>query len=152
MNAAHTSLRVHRFVAEDFPTYRAWYADALLDQHLGPMDDDWLVHVLADTEGEQWTVWAGEALVAVIGLTPHPETDGWVITDFAVDPARRGQGLGRRALQALLAQPEMARRERWLAYVAQDNPQAQAFFDALGWTRQAAPSAEDPFWTFTWQQ
>lgn len=152
MNSEHTALRVRRFEAQDFPRYRAWYADALLNQHLGPMDDEWLAHVLADTEGEQWTVWEGEALRAVIGLVPDPDHGVWVITDFAVDPARRGQGWGRRAWQALRALPAMKTRRHWRAYVAEDNPRALAFFDVLDWTRLVAPSAEDPFWTFGWQQ
>jgi hypothetical protein len=52
----------------------------------------------------------------------------------------------------LLAQPAMHTRRHWRAYVAEDNRGAQAFFDALGWQRLAAPSAEDPFWTYTWRR
>lgn len=143
---------VRRFAASDFATYRAWYADPPLDRHLGPMDEAWLAHVLTDTEGEQWTVRADDALVAVIGLTPDADAGAWVITDLAVDPARRRQGLGRRALQVLLADPSVRRRDRWLAYVAEDNPSARAFFDALGWTRQTPPSTDDPFWTYAWRR
>lgn len=139
MTPTPPSLVVRRFAADDFPTYRAWYADALLNQHLGPMDDEWLAHVLADTEGEQWAVLSNGALVTVIGLTPDATNSAWVITDLAVDPARRGQGWGRRALHAVLAQPALRTRHHWRAYVAQDNPQAQAFFDALGWRRMRAP-------------
>jgi len=143
-------LEVRRFAAEDFPTYRSWYADARLNRHLGPMDEDWLAHVLADTEGEQWAVRSDAALVAVIGLTPDPEQSAWVITDFAVDPTRRGQGWGRRAWAALLAQPALRERRSFRAYVAEDNPEALAFFEVLGWQRLAAPSREDPFWALAW--
>lgn len=152
MNSEHTSLWVRRFEARDFPVYRSWYTDPLLDKHLGPMDDEWLAHVMADSVGEQWAIGEAEALVAVIGLAPDPDHAAWVITDFAVDPARRSQGWGRRAWQALLALPTMQTRRHWRAYVAEDNPGAQAFFDALGWTRQSAPSPEDPFWTVVWQR
>lgn len=151
-DAVCSALNVRRFQADDFVVYRRWYADPRLDRHLGPMDDEWLAHVLADIEGEQWAVLADGALVAVIGLTPDAEHDAWVITDVAVDPARRGQGWGRRALHALLALPAMQTRHRWRAYVAEDNPQAQGFFDALGWRRLSAPSADDPFWTYGWQR
>jgi len=41
------TLTLRRVAAEDFGTDRRWYADALLNQHLGPMDDGWLVHALA---------------------------------------------------------------------------------------------------------
>ncbi|WP_043700692.1 GNAT family N-acetyltransferase [Tepidimonas taiwanensis] len=152
MNSEHTSLWVRRFEAQDFPVYRQWYADPLLDQHLGPMDDDWLAHVMADPVGEQWALGKAQALVAVIGLVPEPEHGAWLISDFAVDPSQRGRGWGRRARQALLAQPAMHARRHWRAYVAEDNPGAQAFFDALGWTRQSAPSPEDPFWTYAWRR
>lgn len=147
-----STLEVRRFAAEDFPTYRAWYADARLNRHLGPMDEEWLAHVLADTEGEQWTVRYGAALVTVIGLTPDPEHGAWVLTDWAVDPALRGQGWGRRAWAALLAQPALRERRCFRAYVAEDNPEALAFFEALGWRRLAAPSREDPFWALAWVQ
>ncbi len=145
-------LQVRRFRAEDFPTYRVWYADAVLDRQLGPLDDEWLAHVLADTEGEQWVGVAAGVLVAVLGLVPDAEHDTWVITDIAVDPARRGQGWGRRIVQAVLALPALPPRHRWRAFVAEDNPQAQGFFEALGWQRLCAPSADDPFWTYGWQR
>lgn len=151
-DAVCSTLNMRRFQADDFVVYRRWYADALLNGHLGPMDDEWLTHVLADTEGEQWAVLADGGLVAVIGLTPDAEYDAWVITDVAVDPARRGLGWGRRALHALLALPAMQTRHCWRAYVAEDNPQAQGFFDALGWQRLCAPGADDPFWAYAWQR
>lgn len=90
----HAVMEVRRFQAGDFAAYRRWYADPLLDRHLGPMDDEWLADVLADTNGEEWAVLADGVLLAVVGLTPDPEVGCWVITDFAVDPRRRGQGWG----------------------------------------------------------
>jgi ribosomal protein S18 acetylase RimI-like enzyme len=151
-DAIGCALNVRRFLADDFVVYKHWYADALLDRHLGPMDDAWLAHVLTDTDGEQWVALADGTLVAVIGLAPDPEYDAWVITDVAVDPARRGQGWGRSAVHALLALPAMQTRHRWRAYVAEDNPQAQSFFDALGWQRLKCPDTDDPFWTYGWQR
>lgn len=143
-------LQVRRFAAEDFPVYRRWYADPLLDHQLGPMDDDWLDSVLTDPQQEAWSAFVAGQLVAVIGLSFDPETNFWVITDIAVDPARRRQGLGRTALQALLAYPELAGRKHWRALVADDNPQSQAFFTALGWQRLGTPTSDDPFWTYVW--
>ena len=64
------------FEAADFPAYRAWYADAELDAHLGPMDEDWLTFVLADKDGRQFSYLAQEKLVAVIGVNPLIATLG----------------------------------------------------------------------------
>lgn len=148
----HAVMGVRRFQAGDFAAYRRWYADPLLDRHLGPMDDEWLADVLADTNGEEWAVLADGVLLAVVGLTSDSEVGCWVITDFAVDPRRRGQGWGRRAWQALCALPALKARPHWRAYVADDNPQAQAFFEAQGWRRLEALGIEDGLWTYCWQR
>lgn len=142
-------LTLRPFQAQDFPAYRAWYADDRLNRHLGPMDDDWLDHVLSDVRGEQWALLSGGELRAVIGLVPEdrPEAPAgsWLVTDLAVAPSLRRQGWGRRAWQSLTALPRMQAR-RWHAIVAQDNPQALAFFQAMGFRITRQPQAEDPFW------
>lgn len=56
------------------------------------MDDEWLAPFLTDTEGEPLAALAGEALVAVQGLSQDPEHEAWVISDLAIDPAHHGKG------------------------------------------------------------
>ncbi len=42
------SLKMQEFAREDFPEYRNWFADSLLNAQLGPMgDDEWLEFVLS---------------------------------------------------------------------------------------------------------
>nr|WP_313417318.1 GNAT family N-acetyltransferase [Brevundimonas diminuta] len=134
--------RLRLFEATDFATYRAWYADAELDEHLGPMDEDWLAFVLADQQGRQFSYLQDEMLAAVVGVAPDPERDAWVVTDIAVDPARRRQGLAQRALDAVTAHEALAQRPRRLAYVMPDNPGARRFFTAQGWRCIAEADAD----------
>lgn len=151
MSLQQSTLTVRRFVEADFPVYQAWFANEQLHRQLGPVDEEWLTHVLTDVEGEQWSFFVDDELVAVVGLVPDQDNNAWVISDFAVDPARRRQGWGRRAWETLLALPARMQRINWRAYVAADNLQAQAFFDALGWLRLMPPSSGDPYWAFAWR-
>lgn len=137
------SLTVRPFVAADFEEYRRWYEDAELDEQLGPMDDAWLDYVLSDSEGAQCVWLDGERMVAVVGLAIDPEQGAWVITDIAVDPARRRHGLGRRAVEAVMAQPQFSTLSRWLAYVMADNPTAHHFFTSLGWAQTHDPPDDE---------
>ncbi|MEN5170345.1 GNAT family N-acetyltransferase [Brevundimonas pondensis] len=135
--------RLRLFEAADFPAYRAWYADAELDAHLGPMDEDWLTFVLADKDGRQFSYLAQEKLVAVIGVAPDPDLDAWVVTDIAVDPALRGLGWAGRALTSLMRHEALGARPRRLAYVMSDNPGARRFFTAQGWRCITETKADD---------
>ena len=135
--------RLRLFEAADFPAYRAWYADAELDAHLGPMDEDWLTFVLADKDGRQFSYLAQEKLVAVIGVAPDPDLVAWVVTDIAVDPALRGLGWAGRALTSLMRDEALGARPRRLAYVMSDNPGARRFFTAQGWRCIAETKADD---------
>lgn len=136
------------FLRDDFAEYRAWYDDPQLNEQLGPMDEEWLEYVLADRGGEQLCFFEESRLVAVIGLAEDPDVDAWVISDIAVNPALRGQGIGRRALQLLLEHPRYRRRRIWQAYVTEDNPAARAFFARLGWHCVAEPGAEEPMYCY----
>ena len=135
--------RLRLFEAADFPAYRAWYADAELDAHLGPMDEEWLAFVLADQDGRQFSYLADEKLVAVVGVSPDPDLDAWVVTDIAVDPALRGLGWAGRALTSLMRDEALGARPRRLAYVMSDNPGARRFFTAQGWRCIAKANADD---------
>ena len=130
------------FEAADFPAYQAWYADAVLDEHLGPMDEDWLAFVLADQEGRQFSYLSDGKLVVVVGVAPDPDLDAWVVTDIAVDPALRRQGMAQRALHAVMTHETLRGRPRRLAYVMSDNPDARRFFIAQGWRCIAEANAD----------
>lgn len=134
--ALDRTLTLRRFAASDFATYRAWFVDGELDRRLGPIDDAWLGHVLAERDGLQYAALDAGRLVAVAGvLHPRPGTVWGAVTDVAVAPARRGAGIGRRVLAALLVRPELASVAEWRAWVEQDNHAALAMLDACGWRR-----------------
>ena len=116
-------MRYAHFTRADFPAYRGWYADEELNRQLGPMDAAWLEQVLAKATGVQLSFFLGEALVAVAGVALPPTPDlPYVITDLAVQPERRRQGIGSTALALLLAAAEFAEATVWEAYVSPGNP------------------------------
>lgn len=141
-------LSVRPFVVADFEEYRRWYEDPELNERLGPMDDEWLEAVMADREGAECVCLDNGRMVAVVGLAVDPEQEAWVISDIAVDPALRRQGLGRRAIEAVLAQPQFDIRSTWLAYVVPDNPAAHHFFTSLGWSETRKPTSRDEMYCF----
>lgn len=147
--SAPAALSVRAFTAEDYPMLQVWFEDPVLDEELGPLDDEWLEHVLTDEAGEQLVVEADGAPFAVVGLVwANGEHREHVISDIAVDPARRGQGLGRTALDQVVAHVEREAPDGWLAFVVPDNVAAFAFFTALGWEHVAEPADEDDMHTF----
>ena len=146
MTQKHSDLRL--FAATHFTEYLSWYADAELNDQLGPMDDEWLDFVLTDQEGRQFSYLEDGRLSAVIGVAPDPDKDVWVVTDLAVNPALRRHGIGRRALTAVTEYGEFLSRPRWLAYVMSGNPVAHRFFTAQGWQCVAGPEGEDGMYSF----
>ena len=45
-----------KFIQTDFPEYKSWYNDTELNMRLGPMDDDWLEHVMNAKDSYQHSV------------------------------------------------------------------------------------------------
>ncbi|SIQ18372.1 GNAT family N-acetyltransferase [Aquipseudomonas alcaligenes] len=136
------------FLRDDFAEYRSWYNDPQLNKQLGPMDEEWLEYVLNDSDGEQLCFFEKSRMVAVVGLAEDPHVGAWVISDIAVNPALRGQGIGRRALELLLKHPRYQYQRVWQAYVMEDNSAARIFFARLGWLCVAEPGAEDPMYCY----
>lgn len=145
-------MRYTRFTRADFPAYCGWYADEELNRQLGPMDTAWLEHVLADATGVQLSFFLGDTLVAVLGVAFPPTPDlPYVITDLAVQPERRRQGIGRTALALVLAAAEFAEATVWEVYVSPDNPCAQQFFARQGWAQSAVATHEDAMLTYQYR-
>ena len=125
----------NKFKEEDFPEYKSWYADAELNTQLGPMDEEWLEHVLHEEDGDQYSVYLEEELIAVIG-TKHPkppEYPEYYITDIAVKPIRRREGVGTQVLAEFLQLDEFKDYKTWRLYISETNPIAIAFFTKNGW-------------------
>lgn len=128
------NVRFTKFTAEDFPEYKAWYEDAELNMRLGPMDDAWLDHILTENNGCQYSVFCEKELIAVIGiLFPNPEHPAYYITDFAIKPALRNQGIGSEVLLELVKLHPLKRGETWRMFIDERNPRAKIFFERNGW-------------------
>ncbi|WP_157974448.1 GNAT family N-acetyltransferase [Lewinella sp. IMCC34183] len=128
--------RLRPFAATDFPEYHRWFADPELRTTLGGVDAEWLAYVLNDTTGQELAVCAGAGLVGVIGVTFPTDGEGCpVITNLAIKPDRRRQGIGTRALRLLTKTIPAAPGQCWTCYVALSNRAAQRFFVANQWTR-----------------
>lgn len=138
-----------RMVREDWEWIQRWFEDETLNRELGPLDDEWLEHVLADTEGVQLVIESAHpstgqlAPIAVVGVAWGDGEHGHGITDLAIDPARRGFGLGRSAIDATIAWPEHPETESWIAFVDTDNTGARSFFTAIGWTYEGLDGEAD---------
>jgi GNAT superfamily N-acetyltransferase len=142
-------MRYARFTRADFACYGAWYADEELNRQLGPMDEAWLEYVLSDQGGVQLSFYLDDELVAVAGVALPPEPGRpHVVTDLAVQPGRRGQGIGSVVLALLLAAEEFVDSAGWEAYVSPDNPGAQRFLERRGWTCVAAPGDDNEMLTY----
>lgn len=128
-----TAVRMLR--ASDWGWLSRWFTDPDLANELGPLDAEWLEHVLNDSEGVQLVVEDGAGRpLATVGCTWDPTGHSHIITDIAVDPLLRRRGVGRRALDAAIRWPRHPKTGMWTAFVHIDNHAARAFFTALGWT------------------
>lgn len=86
--------------------------------------DAFLLRVLDDAGAPVGVLW--------VGSHPRRSDAGWVY-DIEIDEARRGEGLGRRAM---LAAEQVARDAGWTAIglnVFGSNPRARALYDSLGY-------------------
>lgn len=131
------TLTVRRLNRSDWAWIKSWFRDAELNAELGPLDLEWLDHVLGDHGGVEVVVEESGRPVALVGCVWGDADNDHAITDFAVDPARRRAGLGARVLAAVLAwdgHPAPRDGGRWTTYVMEDNRRAHAFFSAQGWT------------------
>jgi len=129
-------MKIRPFQAGDFPQYESWFADPVLSAQLGPMDRDWLQHVLNDTGGIEYSILRDDELAAVVGVClPVEAHPYYFVTDLAVRPELRGSGIGRAVMSLVMNRPELQSSPLWRASVRPDNPGALAFLIKLGWTR-----------------
>lgn len=137
-------MQIRRFRVDDFESYLSWFEDAELNAQLGPMDEEWLAYVMSSEEGAQFSFTVGDELLAVAGVQfPAPGYDCYYLSDLAIQPQRRRQGLGRQALALLLAHPGLQATAHWRCGVAMPgNPAALAFFSLAGWQSRQVDEAD----------
>lgn len=85
-------------------------------------------NTLSDPARQCWGLWEGERLLAAAGVGPAAE--GLSIYSVAVEPARQGQGLGRRLMAGLLA--VLPRDRALVVEVDSGNRPARALYESFG--------------------
>ena len=127
-------MEIREFLAGDWSWVQEWFQDALLDRELGPMDRDWLDAVMAERNGVQLVGTIDRKPVALIGCVwgtdQHPSH---YLTDIAVAPSMRGQGLASKALQLVIAWPGHPSTAKWTAFVNPRNTPAQSLLRKNLW-------------------
>ncbi|MFF1946029.1 GNAT family N-acetyltransferase [Rhodococcus qingshengii] len=149
------TLHVRPMRRSDWEWVQQWFEDETLNRELGPLDEEWLIHVLSQSDGVQLIVEENTdsdaaqgnpvALVGVAwGRAEHEESElSHGITDIAIDPARRRSSLGRHTIDAVCTWPGHPEVPEWIVFVDQRNAAAFAFFTAIGWTHKGLDSTED---------
>lgn len=134
MSQSRHELHFTKFRKSDFPDYKSWYEDAELHLHLGPMDDEWLQSVMNETDGAQYSFFRDQELVAVVGIKfPDEKHAAYFITDFAIKPTLRGQGVGSEVLDILVKSHALKPGQTWRAFIDVKNPRAKDFFEKNDW-------------------
>jgi len=153
-NSSAQEIGLTMFTADYFREYQGWFVDPEINSQLGPApDDQWLQNVTHDQQGQHFCAVENGELRAVVGVVfatkKHPFS---VVTDLAVHPERRGQQIGRRTIAQLLLQfPQQdseQKRQRWSAYVANNNRSAIAFFKSIGWLLRSESPDQDEMLEF----
>ncbi|MBX8800993.1 GNAT family N-acetyltransferase [Ochrobactrum sp. MR28] len=127
-------MQLRKFCREDWQWIQLWFQDEYLNAELGPLDEEWLNHVLNEVGGVQLVVECGDRPVGLIGCVWGNGTDlPHAITDIAVAPDLRRTGLGQRIVAEVMNWEGHPLARNWVAYVAQDNDRACRFFIHIGW-------------------
>lgn len=103
----------------------AWPADMMRHELAG--DHTYYLVVVDDARPDEILAYAGL-------LAPAGSGQGDIQT-IAVDAARRGTGLGRALMHALITEARRRRATELFLEVRADNPVAQALYESLGFTR-----------------
>ena len=128
-------LRFQKFTLKHYPAYKTWFQNKALIKALGDADEEWLNHVITQTDGVEYSVLLKEELGGVVGIQfPPPGTDlGYAITNIAVSPARNDAGIGSAILSELPKALQLTNEQHLIAYVDPPNLPAQAFFAKNEW-------------------
>lgn len=145
-------MNMQKFQPKDFKTYQSWYEDEIIMMHLGsPPDKEWLDYILKDKAGAQYCFFEKEVLIAVIGIIfPDKKHSHFYITDIAVNPQLRGQGVGKSVVKKFIKMHPLEQGQSYKAFVDIENKAAQLFFEKLGWYCESRTPDQDNMLCFTY--
>ncbi len=136
-------MELKKFTRDLYSEYKSWFADPELDRRLGPMDEEWLECVLAETDGVEYAAFQNGEMVGVVGIKfPDAEHPVYTITDLAVKPELKGKGVGSQMLSRLMEMHPLKEHEYWVGYVDEKNPKAGRFLESNRWTRMSTQPDE----------
>jgi ribosomal protein S18 acetylase RimI-like enzyme len=135
------------FAPADDETLIGWFADADALRRFGgpslrwPLDRPQLEAIRADPELHAFTLWADAARAGHVELrSVRPGVAR--LARVGVDPARRGQGLGRVLLAATLREGRRLGAARFELGVYPDNAVAQRLYASFGFAASGPPDAQ----------
>lgn len=129
-----SDVQLRLFQRDDWAWITRWFQDEWLNRALGPMDRDWLDHVLQDRCGVQLVAMSAGMPLGCIGVVwGDAEHSFHTITDLAVDPAQRRQGWGRAVLSAAMLWDGHPPTPSWVAYVDPKNAAPAQMLLNMGW-------------------
>jgi [ribosomal protein S18]-alanine N-acetyltransferase len=137
------------FSADDDDELIGWFEDARALRRFGgpsllwPLDRGQLEAIRADPQLHAFTLWAGEPPARVGHVEVRCASAGSArLARVGVDPARRGEGLGRVLVAAALAEAARLGCGRIELAVYADNAVARALYESFGFALTGAPDAE----------
>lgn len=137
-------LSFNRFQREHFEEYATWFLDSELNKELGPVvDEDWLSAILSQKaeEGETWAIFLGSEMVGIVNAAFDPEKKLPAgITEIAIKPNRRRQGLAKATLIKLLSEHHQREIGSHIAYIKQTNTASRQLFEGLGFKATSEPN------------
>ena len=129
-------MKLVKFTRSHYYEYSSWFQDRTMKKILGGIDMDWLEHILSDQGGDELVAIENGIMVGVVGVTfPVKAYPYYVITNLAVHPDYRRNGIGANIMHLLKGLYQLKEGEYWVTYVHVDNAMAQDFMDKLGWIR-----------------
>lgn len=132
-------ITLRRVFRTDWAWISAWFEDEWLNRELGPMDEEWLEHVLSDKDGVELVAQDSARPVGLVGIkwaTLKNPCHG--VTDLAINPSMRRQGLGRAVLSAAMNWHGHPNTDKWVAYVDSNNKPPAALLKSLGWAETSS--------------
>ncbi len=140
-------LTIRKFKKEDYSIYKKWFSNAHLNATLGGIDQEWLDYILSEKDGEELAVIQNNQLVSVLGIVfPNKQHPTYIITNIAVDPKLKHNGLGTRVIELLMKHYKLGDNEYWACFVEKSNTEAQHFFEKNNWKQIAQKNDEAMIW------